>query len=214
MQIELERELAARGYRYLRKRGEQDPSAPLAFMKRRVKKEEIAVAVAGALWESVPLRVGQSPLFDPEEPYYDEIFRNRSPDHMLACYWLWRTVTSTARGSSDRQAAKFLVHFQVYQQTKHVVSRNARRFVESAEVKDGAVLDPLTSAVDALFRIALAAYRKNRSLDGQRVSIRPYHQRQDVGVLANLGKELKAKSRWKDRYQRELKAFETALVDK
>jgi hypothetical protein len=197
-QIELERELAARGYRYIRKRGKQDLAAPLAFLKRKVTKEEIAVAVSGALHESLPLRLGQSPLFDPDEPYYGEIFRERSADNMLACHWLWRAVNRRARGNSDRQASKFLVHYDLYQSLRVPIVGRARTFVEAAERNDRAIMHPLEGAVDAIFQVALAAYRANRSIDGHRVAIKPYHQRRDIDVYAAFVDEWNRQSggRW------------------
>jgi hypothetical protein len=188
-QIELEREFAARGYRYLRKRGIQDSAAPLAFLKRKVKKEEIAVAVAGALYESLPLRLGQSPLFDPDQPYYHEIFKARSADSMLACYWLWRTVNRRARGSSERQAAKFLVHYEAFRALKGALTRRERAFIEASERNDRSIVAPLEHCCDALFSVALASYRANQSVDGHRVAIKPYHQRKDLDVYANLIEE-------------------------
>jgi hypothetical protein len=56
----------------------------------------------------------------------------------------------------------------------------------------------LEGAIDAIFQVALAAYKANRSIDGHRVAIKPYHQRRDIDVYAAFVDEWNRQSggRW------------------
>jgi hypothetical protein len=187
VQINLQRALGARGYRYVRKRGTHDPSAslPLSFLKFRVTREELATAVAGAKFESAPLREGQAPLFDPERAYYRSLFFNQSLDFMLACFWLWKRINSLASRNSDRQAAKYLVHYEAFRSLP-VLHTRAGNFIRACEYKDQSVTGPLDMALKALFAVAISAYRENRHIDNRLVAIKPYHQRTDVSAFDNF----------------------------
>ena len=202
VQIELQRELGARGYKYERRRGKPggDDQLPLAFLKRSVKPADLATAVVGALHESIPLRLGRSPLFDLEKPYYKEVFLEHDVDFLLMCHWLWRRVNSRCRGDADRQAAKYLVHYDFFQSTRSLLVPRRRHFVALSEVADLPLLEALNSGMDALLDVAVAAYLDTRDTRG----VKPYHQ--DEGAWN------KYVARWKrDARQREL--FADAVED-
>ena len=132
---------------------------------------------------------------------------------MLACHWLWRSVNRQAKGSSNRQAAKFLVHYEAFQSLRDVMIPRARTFIEAAERNDRTVIQPLEHALDALFGVALAAHRVNQTIDGHRVAIRPYHQRKDVDVYANFVREWNGNptGRWQLLFERRAAEFEESL---
>jgi hypothetical protein len=214
IQIELERELAARGYRYVRKKASPAERARerLAFLKRRISKEEVAQAVAGALHESVALRKGQTPLFD-RDGYYDEIF-SKNVDFILLCYWLWKTGKSCAYGNTGRQSAKFMVHYDMFQEVRGFLAPRARRFIHAMELNDPAVRVPVTSALDSLFVVALRSFRDNRTIDGKRYEVKPYFQSSEVDAYARFKASWDGgfKGREQARFTRALSSLEAALI--
>jgi len=210
-QIELERELAARGYRYQRKRGKSDAVAPLSYLKREIKKEDIATAVGGALYESLPLRLGQSPLFDPDLPYYREIFE-KDVDFLLVCYWLWKTVNQVAGAKHQPQEAKkakYLVHYEAFRDLRPFLMHRPRSFITAAERRNRVVMRPLQRALNVLFVVGRDAYRANKVVD--RVALTPdtYHKRRDI--YENFLEQWHANPKRQDRYYREMDEFKTAL---
>ena len=187
-QIDLERDLASRGYEYKRRKGSAEPGAErpdLAYLKVKLTREQLATAVVGALHESVPLREGRAPLFNPDFPYYDEVFKKQTTDFLLMCFWLWRRVGKRASGNSNRQATKHLVHYELYQSMRGTLRRNAAALTRACELNDARVVEPLNVAIDSLFGVAIAAYRHNYKNTGTR-SIKPYHQSREVNAYGNF----------------------------
>lgn len=214
-QIDLERALAARGYWYIRKRESSSERARhrLAYLRFRITKEKLAQAVGGALFESVPLREGQAPLFDPHQ-YYNRIFQGHSLEFMLTCWWLWRWTESHARGDTERQAAKFVVHYHMFQESRGWLVRQARRFIEASERRDDEVMDPLDRALNALFDGVLQSYRKNRVQDGHRYAVKPYFQSREVDAYRNFLRlwEAQPHGRYRLRFERAVTDLQGELM--
>jgi hypothetical protein len=213
-QIDLERDLGARGYDYVRKRGKTDLSLrkpAFAHLQTKVPMKVLATAVAGALHESVPLREGNR-LFNPELPYYNEIFKGgRSLDFLLMCFWLWTHVGKRASGNSNRQAAKYVVHFDMYRSNGGTLRRYAKEFVRAFELKNKGVVEPLEDAIDAEFDVAVSSFHANRS--SRSVTIKPYHQNVDMDAYANFQRHWDKDSAGKAqmRYEDAVTALRAAL---
>lgn len=115
IQIELERCLRELGYQYLRrKENRNDAMRRVGYqLKNKIKKEELARAVATCLIDGFVNRIGTSKAFDPDEDYYDEIF-GQPVNHQLNCYWFVRTVTSVGRKKSFMGEGKWLAAYDTW----------------------------------------------------------------------------------------------------
>jgi len=213
VQIALERELAARGYRYVRKKASPAEHATerLAFLKRKITKEDVAQAVGGALYESVALRAGQSPLFD-RDGYYDQIF-SKNPEFILVCHHLWKAAKLAARGDTGKQAAKFMIHYRCFQDARSIVMPRAQRFVKSIEAQEPTITDSLEDALQGLYKVALLSFRTNRRIDGKRYEVKPYFQSREIDAYSRFEKtwSAEANERVRKRYERALDRLEAAL---
>lgn len=210
-QIDLMRALNARGYLYIRKRGKQDTPSGLQFLKRKIKREELFTAAAGTLEESVALREGRTPLFDPERPYYDQVLA-LSLDQLLAAWFFWKDVNSVARGSAERQGAKYLVHFYAYRELKRGVGRRFDRLVKHLERRDDPAVDAaLRRLIDAYFRGAIQSYRKNKAAFGMGLLPKQFHQRQEAGPLFEKAWRGSVCSKYRRKAEEALAALADAL---
>ncbi|GIU99212.1 MAG: hypothetical protein KatS3mg014_0828 [Actinomycetota bacterium] len=95
------------------------------------------------------------------------------------CWWLWRAVKKRAYGNSDRQAAKFLVHYGRFQEpARH--PRPGFRGVRSPRrrglglFRTGPPPSPhLPERSTRCSKVALRAYRNNAIVDGHHLAIKP-----------------------------------------
>lgn len=173
-QIELARELQARGYLFIRKRGKQESPNGLNFLKYRITREELFTAVAGTLEESIALREGRTPLFDSDLSYYDRII-NMNTDSLLAAWFCWKRVNSCAYGDSFKQAAKYLVHYHAFQALRTGVGQ-FDRMVKRLEQNDEEVGYCLDDIIEAYFAGAAQSYKVNKRRAGKALLPKPYHQ--------------------------------------
>ena len=165
IQVYLEREFRKRGYLYLRKRMSKQEIKTLHGGSKwdfKVKKDEMAQAIAACEFDPALLRKGKEGLFD--ERYYRDIFGQRSIPFYLSRYWTMRQVQKAARGYPERAYAKWLVlHFTWGMISKYVESDRAeRKFRYACEYQDEKVLSPLHLALDGVFRSSLDFYKKER----------------------------------------------------
>lgn len=204
LQIELGRELAAKGYWYKRKKGEADaPRGP----RRVVSMEDLARAVGGSEHESLALREGITPLFT---DYYDEIFDgSREPDDYLARWWIWELSKKVARGNKQRGWAKFLVLYDVWRDVGPEVRTRRRQFIVACEREDASVLTPLKGMLEQLYKVALRAYRSNRFEDGAELEVSPYFKRTES--YSDYLDTWKKSKREQAAYEKNLSKFEDAL---
>jgi len=170
----LARELQARGYLFIRKRGKQESPNGLNFLKYRITREELFTAVAGTLEESIALREGRTPLFDSDLPHYDRII-NMNTDSLLAAWFCWKRVNSCAYGDSFKQAAKYLVHYHAFQSLRTGVGQ-FDRIVKRLEQNDQDVGYCLDDIIEAHFAGATQSYKANRRRTGKSLLPKPYHQ--------------------------------------
>lgn len=175
VQIRIEKELRARGYRYLRK-GETLREANRIFGKfhPKIRKDHLAIAIGSCRFPSLPRRVGQERLFG---EFYDKVFSNLTPDFYLSCYLMWRQVEAVARGKPDRQWAKHVVLFFAWNELWSQFRPDAESFIRACEHDDNAIIAPLHRALAAVFPAVLKSYRAHRGSDDLPSEISPYFKR-------------------------------------
>ncbi len=184
IQISLERRLRALGYHYVRKRAakaEIRSQAPTSDFI--VTRDELAQAVGATLEQGMPRRLGRERLF--HDPTYRTIFRTEDPYFYLVRHWLWTLVDRTARGSSDRQWAKYVVMFFVWERVRPQIEANKatkRAFVTANEHrwKHTRVMQPLAQLVEEAFHAANRYYAKERGRGSERVDLATFFKRKDV----------------------------------
>jgi hypothetical protein len=181
-QIELEREFRKLNYLYVRKRQVQAEARRVSFQyQMMITKEALANAFAACLDESLPRRVGLQPLF---EDYYDRIFGGRrySVKHYLCCYWHYKKIDSMARGQTERQWAKFVVTYFLWQRIGGDIRESEDEFIAMCEAPqwysrlDGEHQRLLRITFDSVLRY----YRRERGTGHNAVEISPFFKRADV----------------------------------
>ncbi len=164
IQVYIERELRKRGYQYLRKRQNKSEAkcaaAKLIYFK--IKKDELAQAVAACEFDPSLVRKGKERLFD--ERYYRSIFGSRSIAFYLSKYWLMRQVQSVAVGYPERAYAKWLVLHLAWSMLSNDIGYglSERRFRSVCEKRNDLVLQHLKKALGGMFRASLAFFREER----------------------------------------------------
>lgn len=178
-QIILERELRKRGYRYLRKRQSKSEARAIQGPRRIITKEEMAQALAGCKYESLPLRAGRERLFD---EYYEQVFSSHTVTYCLCCYWLTRRVKSLAWGSSERKWSRHVVVFLAWRKLGPDIRANQEQFIRASETPDRypRVADALDRAVSHVFEAAGRFYRQQRGTGRDRVELSPFFKRHGV----------------------------------
>lgn len=166
IQVFLEREFRKRGYQYLRKR--QTPSEAkiaLGQIYYRIKKDELAQAIAACEFDPSLVRKGKEGLFI--ERYYRPIFSSRSISFYLSRYWIMKQVQKAAHGKPERAYAKWLVlHFASDNLLPWIGSgqyeQRFRYACEYSTYSTDAVISHLRKALDGMFKAARTFYHLNR----------------------------------------------------
>jgi hypothetical protein len=181
-QIELEREFRKLNYLYVRKRQVQGEARAASFQyEALIKKEDLARYFAACLQESLPRRVGLQPLFD---EYYGLIFGGRryTAKHYLCCYWHGRNVDNYARGSTERQWAKYVVTYFIWDRLGAKIRRHADCFIKAFE--NPAAGSQLNAEYQRLLRYlfdtTLRFYRSERGRGSNAIEVSPFFKRGDV----------------------------------
>ena len=208
VQIDLQRDLFARGYVYKRKRAASGEEPPVERPRNYVAtftKEDAARAVAGIDEPGRALIEGITPLFD---AFYQSIFNDaRSTDLHLAALWMWRKVRDYVGGDVVRGASKYIVHYEVWRDSP--VRTRLRQFSDACASRDDLVLDPLGRAIDAMYGLADRAYRQyaaNPDVPPATYFKRPSTYNEVIGVWnGNLNGQLQR------RYSRAIAALEAHL---
>lgn len=109
LQIDLERRLRELGYQYLRRNENRKDAMrrPGYQFKNKIKKNEMASAVATCDIDGFVYRIGISKAFDPDEEYYDKLF-SKDVDYLLNCYWFVKSVKTVGRKKGFMGEAKWL----------------------------------------------------------------------------------------------------------
>jgi AIPR protein len=209
-QLEIERSLRRHGYYYARKK--ETVSEIKARVGRHVpiiRKEELAKAVAGCKFDSLPLR-GQRELFGDS---YAKIFDDHSADFFLTCYWMYRiSEYQTGRGQSvDRQRGKWVTLYTVYQDVDREVGKKRRQFVELCESEDWDKLRHLDSAIAAIASGATKFYRLNRGKDDYARDATNFFKSRGLAVPFARFLEDEEGLPYRTKYQAQREKFMTAL---
>jgi hypothetical protein len=179
-QVDLERQLRTLGYLYVRKRQSKGEAQRIAGtrVRRMIKKEELAQAVAACDLDPVLARLGKERLF--EKDRYSQVFPTGDPYYYLHRYWLSREVGFMARGYPERAYAKWLVVHFVWQRLSPLLSnRTAREAVLRAHERNDGVSD-LSDAIARVFVAALTFYRSRRGLGQKAIDVSSFFQRRGL----------------------------------
>lgn len=188
-QVEIMRDLEARGYQYTRRRG-RTANVKMAYQRDKVSREDLFAAAVGAIYESAALREGQAPLFDPDLPYYKAVL-GMSTDQLLVAWWCWQYVKRAARGNDDRQGAKWLVHYYVASDLRTM--SGTKQMVAGLKRRDPLVARALLRLIEPYYRAAVIVYRDNRRIEGKTLRSKTYHQRTEAG--ANFARSWRGRGR-------------------
>jgi hypothetical protein len=188
VQIWLQNELRPLGVAYARKRQTRAEAKLWAGNHAwLVTKEEMASAVAGCLYESMPLRLGNKKLF--EDPQYKKIFTKKRLHRYACCYLLSRIVDQrsgkTIRGKKtppEWRRGKFVVLYFLWQRFGEPLLERADRFIEASKSRRDRepLLRDLDSAAEYVFRAVAAYYSKDSGKGADRVEPTVFFKRQDV----------------------------------
>jgi hypothetical protein len=184
VQIELQRELYRRGYQYIRKAGKGTvlqamPGANLPF---KIRKEQLATAIADCLEPAQSRLAGPKRLFDLEYPHYDKIFAPKSAEWRLSCYWMKRDVeraiTDLGRTPENWQG-RLITQYFLWHLIHAAVGRRPSKFIKFSE--RWALQDPLrtpfTRACSEVSRAVARSYRENRGRGVNRLEPSGYFNR-------------------------------------
>ncbi len=212
-QIVIERELRKMGYQYLRKR-QTKSEAKRAFGAQhrfRISKEELAKAVGACKYESLPRRAGQQKLF---AEHYEKIFGNEDVPTYLCYYWVTALADSVSWGSTERQWAKYVAVYHLWQEVGSSVKSRKREFIEACEAhkKGHPLSDSLKAAFEAILDGAISFYRQEAGRGDTRTELASFFKRR--GVYEDFAEYWnETSSRNKAKFNRNVKAFLKALKD-
>ncbi len=167
LQIELERRLRELSYQYLRRNENRKDAMrrPGYQFKNKIKKNEMAQAVATCDIDGFVYRIGISKAFDPEEDYYDRLFTN-DVDYLLNCYWFVKSVKAVGRKKAFMGEAKWLAAHDAWQMLppKLKASSAFHSLLGQSGSNDAKVL------LDRMFEVSLRDMKKFylHSVQGQR----------------------------------------------
>ena len=211
LQVTLERELQKLGYHYQRKRAAPEELAALGMQYEwRIKKEQLALAVTGCNSATRGRTLGREPLF--EDPYYKQIFGD-SPKYLLTCFWMSKLVDWIARGSTERQWAKYVVLHFMWEDLRVDISSHQDDFIETFERwwSDDRYRE-LERSAKHCFNAALQFYRANRGRGREQIEVSPFFKRQDVYERFERFWRSKKNSH-RTRYNNAVKDFRKKLAD-
>lgn len=214
-QIELEREFRKLNYLYVRKRQVQSEARRVSFQyQTMVTKEALANAFGACLDESLPRRVGLQPLF---EEHYDRIFGGRrySVKHYLCCFWHYKKIDFMARGVTDRQWAKFVVTYFLWQEFGPDLRASDDDFIAMCESPQ--FYPRLNQEHQRLLRLSydsvLRYYRKERGSGRNSVEVSPFFKRADVYKGYEAFWPTEANATLRTRYNKSASRFRELLKD-
>jgi hypothetical protein len=132
--------------------------------KARLKKEELAQAVAACELDPLAVREGKEGLF--HDRYYATIFGNNSVYFYLTRYWLMKAIQGAAHGYPERAYAKWLVLNFVWNELKEELGKRcvAEDFCRAFEAKwrSRQLRIELHRLISRVFRAATTFYRRER----------------------------------------------------
>jgi hypothetical protein len=161
-QVRIEREFSKIHYAYERKKQAQAEFAARAASRVKVKREELANALASTTWEMGPHTVRRPELW---QSHYAKLFTdNRQVTDYLARWWAARQLGNVE--ALLRKEARWVVLGCLWRwpgvSLNGCLSSKARRwaFIEACQSKDSYLLRPLLTAAQLFFASAKPAYLK------------------------------------------------------
>jgi hypothetical protein len=176
-QVILERDLAKLRYHYLRKRQTKREAIRQLGNQYwfRIKKEELAQAVAACEFDPEVVRSGKEGLFKP--PYYDEIFDGRQVHQYLAMYWMSVVVKYNASGYPARAYAKWLVLHFLWNNLSNSLKNKGLAAAFRSSCEHDRWSKHLDTAVAQTYLAALQFYRLRRGKGAKAVDISNFFYR-------------------------------------
>jgi hypothetical protein len=177
-QVEIERQLRKLGYQYLRKRQTKGEARKAATggIRRFIKKDEVARAVAACELDPGIVRLGKERLF--EEERYRQVFPTGDPHFYLNRYWLSREVSYISKGYPERAYAKWLVLHFMWEKLAPLIRRKAvRSALIAAHERNEAPLGHLSDAIERAFVAALKFYRAKRGKGARALDVSSFFRR-------------------------------------
>jgi hypothetical protein len=176
-QIELEREFRRLGYLYLRKvQSKAEARRDVGKQYHIMKKNDIAIAVAGCNLDPIIARSGREKLFG--ESMYGTIFPNTDPNYYLPRYWLMIEVTYGAKGNPNWGYAKWVVMGFLWSKLSLLLSNKGKteQFWKMCERENGELVDPLYAAIQLSYAAAHTYYRENRGTGSGALDVSQFYK--------------------------------------
>jgi len=134
----------------------------------------------------------------------------------LARLRFMKLVSSLAYGSAERQWAKFVVLFFVWNAVGKDIERRERSFVLAAErpARHPHVLQPIKELIELSFKATHDYYAKRRGTGPDRLDLATFYKRKDVYVSFERfwrGQQNAAQRRAK--FRRDIASFRTGLSE-
>jgi hypothetical protein len=169
LQIDLQRELYRRGYQYIRKSGQGTfvqalPGAGLPF---KIRKEQLAAAIADCLDPALSRLAGPKRLFDLEHPHYERIFAPRSVEWRLACYWMKQDLERAVKEigkTPERWQGRLIAQYFMWTELERDIKPRVATFISLGETWSNSddLRQPFTRACKEVLRVVVHAYNKNK----------------------------------------------------
>jgi hypothetical protein len=179
LQILIQRELRRLGYEYLRKRESKREARRVAGVQGRtaITKFELAQAVAGCEFESLPLREGKEPLFG---RHYDGIFASDDVDYYLSRYLLQQVVRTNSRGQGDKRYGRWITLFFLWSSLGNALERDVVRLkkVVDRPWEDRKSARPLDTMAWNVIQAAYAFYVAKRGRGRSRLAADSFFKRE------------------------------------
>ena len=149
-QIELGRKLKQLGHYYSRRTTTAGLLRSAAQGSPYITRNQLADAVAGCLWETLPYRVQKDALY--EDDIYYEIFDPAQAQRDLVCHYLWKAVQRAAKGTAvKRERGKWLLLYHLYTTIGPELLAHAPAFIADGTTPQGiqSIRTPLQAAAKA-----------------------------------------------------------------
>lgn len=170
-QVRIEREFKKLDYFYIRKEMTKSESSKYGADKCsfRIKKVELARALAAVKLDPYEVRLGKDNLF--EDDVYGKIFDGKKAVEYLTIYWLFKHVDYWARSNDKYSYAKWLVLNLLWEEMNDelriINNREAFRYISERNRSYTKEFEHFNSLIKLLFRTALSFYAKNKKSTGK-----------------------------------------------
>lgn len=212
-QINLQREFAKLGYRYLRKRQTKSEAKRLAGAQHGfwIKKDELAQVIAACDLDPYVVRSGKEGLF--KQPSYDRVFDSRSIREYLSAYWTGRLVKYHGGSFPDRAYAKWHVLHFLWRQLSPIVRARATADTYRTMAERGRWLPAIDQATETVYLAMLAFYREKRGKGPHAVDVSNFFYRPHQHTAFDAYWASGDNRRRRKKFEKQLTRFQTNLVE-